>query len=54
MGQGTGFEFMTPPFLEYEAYGMKMTNNVIYNVWGAGLGAIGSYSVLIAHNTLYK
>ncbi|WIA19213.1 hypothetical protein OEZ85_003855 [Tetradesmus obliquus] len=54
VGQGTGFEFMTPPFLEYEAYGMKMTNNVIYNVWGAGLGAIGSYSVLIAHNTLYK
>jgi hypothetical protein len=54
VGQGTGFEFMTVPWLEYEGYSMKLTNNVIHDVWGAGLGAIGAYSVLIAHNTLYR
>ena len=54
VGQGTGFEYMTSPWLQYEAYGMKMTNNVIYDVWGAGLGVVGGYSVLVAHNSLYK
>lgn len=54
MGQGTGFEYMTPPWFQYEAYGMKMTNNLIYESWGAGLGVIGSYSTLVAHNTMYR
>lgn len=54
VGQGTGFEFMVNPWLQYEAYGMKMTNNVIYDVWGAGLGVVGGYSVLVAHNSLYR
>lgn len=54
VGQGTGFEFMVPPWLEYEGYGMKLTNNLVYNVWGAGLGVSGGYSILIAHNTLYR
>jgi hypothetical protein len=44
----------TPPWLEYEGYGMKLTNNVIYDVWGAGLGVNGGYSILMAHNTLYR
>jgi hypothetical protein len=54
VGQGTGFEFMQNPFLEYEGYGMKLTNNVIHDVWGAGLGVAGGYSILIAHNSLYR
>jgi hypothetical protein len=45
---------MVNPWIQYEAYGMKMTNNVIYDVWGAGLGVIGGYSVLVAHNSLYR
>jgi hypothetical protein len=54
VGQGTGFEFMTIPWLEYEGFSMKLTNNVIHDVWGAGLGVAGGYSILMAHNTLYK
>lgn len=44
----------TGPWLEYEGYGMKLTNNVIYDVWGAGLGVNGGYSILVAHNTMYR
>ena len=54
VGQGTGFEFMVNPWLQYKGYGMKLTNNLIYDVWGAGLGVNGGYSVLIAHNTLFR
>lgn len=52
-GQGTGFEFMTPPFLNYEAYGIEIVNNVIHHTEGAGLGVAGGFNVLFAHNTLY-
>lgn len=34
--QGTGFEFMEAPWLTYEAYDLRFTNNIITNVWGAG------------------
>jgi hypothetical protein len=54
VGQGTGFEFMSTPWMQYEACGMKMTNNIIFDVWGAGLGVIGGYSVLVALNSLYR
>ena len=52
-GQGTGFEFMTTPWLQYEAYGIQIVDNVIHGVEGAGLGVNGGYAVLLAHNTLY-
>lgn len=45
---------MVSPWLQYEGYGMKLTNNVIYDVWGAGLGVSGGYSILIAHNTMFR
>jgi hypothetical protein len=45
---------MNTPWLQYSAYGIKVTNNVIRNVWGAGLSVFGGYSILMAHNTLYK
>lgn len=53
-GQGTGFEFMTSPWLHYEAYDMKIINNIIHDTEGAGLGVNGGYNILLAHNTLYK
>jgi len=53
-GQGTGFEFMVAPWLQYEAYGITVVNNVIHNVDGAGLGVNGGYNIIMAHNTLYR
>lgn len=53
-GQGTGFQFMTPPWIHYEAYDMKVVNNVIHDTEGAGLGVNGGYDILLAHNTLYR
>ncbi|MEX0766968.1 MAG: right-handed parallel beta-helix repeat-containing protein [Microthrixaceae bacterium] len=53
-GQGTGFEFMQAPWLQYEAYGITVTNNVIHDTDGAGLGVNGGYNVVMAYNTLYR
>ena len=53
-GQGTGFEFMTAPWLRYEAYDIKIINNIIHSIFGAALGVNGGYNVLLAHNTAYK
>ncbi|MCO5044116.1 MAG: right-handed parallel beta-helix repeat-containing protein [Kiritimatiellae bacterium] len=53
-GQGTGFEFMTNPWLHYEAYDIKIANNVIHDTEGAGLGVNGGYNILLAYNTLVR
>ncbi len=53
-GQGTGFQFMTPPFLHYETYDCKFINNSVHDVEGAGFGVNGGYNILIAHNTCYR
>jgi hypothetical protein len=53
-GQGTGFQFMTPPWLQYEAYDVKVVNNLIHDTEGAGLGVNGGYNVLLAYNTLVR
>lgn len=53
-GQGTGFEYMTPPWLQYEAYDIRVVNNVIHDTEGAGLGVNGGYNILMANNTMYK
>lgn len=50
-GQGTGFEFMTSPWLHYEVYDIKFVNNVIHDTAGAAMGVNGGYNILIAHNT---
>lgn len=50
-GQGTGFEFMTSPWLHYEAYDLKFLNNLVYDTEGACFGVNGGYNVLIAHNS---
>ncbi|MBI5088449.1 MAG: right-handed parallel beta-helix repeat-containing protein, partial [Actinobacteria bacterium] len=53
-GQGTGFEFMVRPWLNYEAYGIQIVDNVIHDTDGAGLGVAGGYDVVLAYNTLYR
>jgi len=53
-GQGTGFQFMVAPWLYYEAYDVKIVNNVIHDTEGAGLGVNGGYNILMAFNTLYR
>jgi hypothetical protein len=53
-GQGTGFQFMTAPWLHYEAYDIKVVNNVIHDTEGAGLGVNGGFNILLAYNTLYR
>ncbi len=53
-GQGTGFQFMTSPWIQYEAYDIKIVNNVIHDTDGAGLGVNGGYNVLMAYNTMYR
>lgn len=45
---------MIPPWINYEGYSVTVTNNVITDVWGAGLGVEGGYDVLLAYNSLYK
>jgi Right handed beta helix region len=53
-GQGSGFEFMTSPWLHYEAYDIKFFNNTIHDTEGAGFGVNGGYNILLAHNSLYR
>jgi hypothetical protein len=53
-GQGTGFEFMTAPWLRYEAYGIRIIDNVIHDTDGAGLGVAGGYNIVLSDNTLYN
>jgi hypothetical protein len=53
-GQGTGFSYMVSPWLHYEAYDIKVVNNVVHDTEGAGLGVNGGYNILMAYNTLYR
>ncbi|MCC6235109.1 MAG: right-handed parallel beta-helix repeat-containing protein [Verrucomicrobiales bacterium] len=53
-GQGSGFQFMSPPWIHYEAYDIKVVNNLIRDCEGAGLGVNGGYNILMAYNTLYR
>jgi Right handed beta helix region len=53
-GQGTGFQFMTAPFIRYEAYGIDVLDNLITDVWGAGVGVNGGYNVVVARNRMWN
>lgn len=53
-GEGSGFEYMVSPWLHYEAYDLKIVNNLIHDTDGAGLGVNGGYDILLAYNTLYR
>jgi len=52
-GEGTGFAYMVPPWLHYEAYDIKIVNNVVHHA-GGGIGVGGGYNILAAHNTCYQ
>ncbi|PRW44629.1 Right handed beta helix region [Chlorella sorokiniana] len=54
VGFDTGFEFMTAPWIRYEAYDIKVFNNVVHDIDGPGLAIYGGYNILVAHNTFYK
>jgi Right handed beta helix region len=53
-GQGTGLQFMVAPWIHYEAYEIRVYDNVIHDTEGAGLGVNGAYDVLLAYNTLLR
>ena len=53
-GEGSGFEYLVSPWLHYEAYALKVVNNLIHDTDGAGLGVSGGYQILLAYNTLYR
>jgi hypothetical protein len=53
-GQGTGFQFMENPWIHYEAYDMKVYNNIVHDTYGAAFGVQGGYNIFMAHNTAYK
>jgi hypothetical protein len=53
-GQGTGFQFMTSPWLHYEAYGITFVNNVVHDVEGACMGVNGGYNIVYAYNTCVR
>ena len=53
-GQGTGFEFMVAPWLQYEAYDITFIDNVVHDTQGAGFGVNGGSNILMARNTLYR
>lgn len=54
VGEGSNLPFMQSPWLHYEVYDMKVYNNVVHDVYGSGLGAVGGYNILLAYNTLYR
>ena len=53
-GQGSGFEYMVEPWLHYEAYGIRIMDNVVHDTEGAGLGVNGGYNILLSGNILYR
>jgi len=53
-GQGTGLQYMQPPWIQYEAYDIAVVNNLIHDSAGAGLGVQGGYGILMAWNQMYR
>ena len=53
-GEGSNLNLMRSPWLHYEAYDVKVVNNLVHDIYGAGLSVSGGYDVLMAYNTLYR
>ena len=49
-GQGTGFQFMEAPWLQYEAVGVVIRGNTVTETEGAAFGVQGGFDVLVADN----
>ncbi len=54
IGDNCGFNYMTSPWLHYDAYDIKVVNNVIHDTTTIGMGVHGGYNILLAHNTLCR
>ena len=52
-GQGTGLQFMVPPFFRYEAYRIVIAQNWIWRTQGAGIAVNGGYRVALVDNRLW-
>lgn len=50
VGQGTGFQFMLRPWLQYEASGVVVRRNTVTDTDGAAFGVQGGFNVLIESN----
>ena len=53
-GQGAGSEFLTAPWIHYQASNVRFVNNVVRDCDGAGFGVNGGHNILFAYNTLYR
>jgi hypothetical protein len=53
-GQGTGMEWMTAPWITYEAENITFTRNVIHDTEGAGVGVNGGRGITITSNVMYR
>lgn len=53
-GQGTGLQFLTAPFLRYEAYGIVISANRVWNTAGAAFGVNGGLNVAIVNNRAWN
>lgn len=49
-GQGTGFQFMVPPWLQYEAIGVVVERNTVTRTEGAAFAVQGGFNVLVRDN----
>lgn len=52
-GQGTGLQFMVPPFFRYEAYRIVIAQNWVWRTQGAGIGVNGGMQVALVDNRLW-
>jgi hypothetical protein len=53
-GQGTGFQFMAAPWLQYEAVGVVIANNTVTDTEGAAFGVQGGFNVLVRDNVALR
>lgn len=53
-GQAANLAMMRSPWLHYDAYDIKIVNNILHDLPGVGLSVAGGYNILLAYNTLYK
>ncbi len=53
-GQGSTIVFMQAPLLRYEAYNIRVINNIIHDINGPALGVNGGTNILMAYNTGYN
>jgi len=51
-GQGTGLEFMVPPWIRHEATSITFRENEIHDVEGAGVGVNGGAGIVIQDNVM--